>query len=221
MSLIAVTGMHREAVLFPKGADPIVSGGSNAGLAAKIDAAVAKGGKAIISLGICGGLEPGMRIGATIIASEVIGSGERYGADRRWAEALTMRLPRAQMGVIAGSDTVVCEPAQKAALHRDTGAVAVDTESHIAARMAAAYHLPFAALRIVSDAAEDRLPPAVLRALDADGKVQFGPVFRAVARNPAQIPSLLRTGRNSDRALKQLLRCFDLLGIGFGCPHLG
>ena len=124
-------------------------------------------------------------------------------------------------GIIAGTDEIVTEPAEKAALHRDTGAAAVDMESHIAARLADAYHLPFAALRVVSDAAEDRLPPAVIGAIDADGKLRLAAVLGSIARNPLQIPALIRTGRGSEAATKSLLRGFDLLGIGFGCPHLG
>lgn len=219
--LIAVTGMHREAVLFPKGNEPVVSGGVNAGLATKIEAAIARGGKAVISVGICGGLKPGLPIGTTVIATEVIGRSERYAADAAWHEALAARIPQASRGAIAGSDTIVTEPTQKAALHRDTDAIAVDTESHIAARVAAGYGLPFAALRVISDAAEDVLPPAVLQAIDAEGKLRIAAVLGAIARNPAQIPGLIRTGRNSDRAMRSLLRCFDLLGVGLGCPHLG
>ncbi len=102
-----------------------------------------------------------------------------------------------------------------------TGALAVDMETHIAASVAAAYDLPFAALRAVSDAAEDRLPPAVIGAIDADGKLRLGAVLGSIARNPLQVPALIRTGRGSEAATKSLLRGFDLLGIGFGCPHLG
>lgn len=219
--LIAVTGMQREARLFPRGVQVVISGGGNAGLGRRIERAIAQGARAIISVGIGGGLKPGLKVGSIVIAEEVVAEGARYHADAQWAEALAARLPAAMRGIIAGVDAIVTEPADKAALHAKTGALAVDMETHIAASVAAAYDLPFAALRAVSDAAEDRLPPAVIGAIDADGKLRLAAVLGSIARNPLQVPALIRTGRGSEAATKSLLRGFDLLGIGFGCPHLG
>ena len=219
--LIVITGMQREARLFPRGVQVVISGGDNAGLGRRIEKALAQGARAIISVGIGGGLKPGLKVGSIVIAEEVVSAGARYHADARWAEALAARLPQAARGTIAGVDAIVTEPADKTALHRETGALAVDMETHIAASVAAAYDLPFAALRAVSDAAEDRLPPAVIGAIDAEGKLRLGAVLASIARNPLQVPALIRTGRGNEAATKSLLRSFDLLGIGFGCPHLG
>lgn len=219
--LITVTGMHREARLFPQGTEVVISGGENAGLARRIEQAIAKGARAIISVGIGGGLKPGLSVGSIVIAHEVVAEGARYHADAEWADAVSARIPQAVCGTIAGVDAIVTEPHDKAALHAKTGALAADMETHIAASMAAAYELPFAALRAVSDAAEDRLPPAVIGAIDNEGHLRLGAVLGSVARNPLQIPALIRTGRNSDVATKSLLRCFNLLGVGLGCPYLG
>ena len=221
MTLIAVTGMQREARLFPQGTEAVISGGDNTGLARRIEQAFAKGARAVISVGIGGGLKPGLLVGSMVIADEVVAEGARYHADPAWAEAMAARLPHALRGTIAGVDAIVTEPADKAALRDRTGALAVDMETHIAASVAAAHELPFAALRAVSDAAEDRLPSAVIGAIDAEGHFRLGAVLASIARNPLQIPALITTGRGSEAAAKSLLRGFDLLGIGFGCPHLG
>lgn len=221
MTLIAVTGMRREARLFPQGVTVIVSGGGNAQLAAKIENAIASGASAVISVGIGGGLAPDLAVGSAVIADEVVGAGARYHADREWADALASRMPNVVRGIVAGVDAIVTAPEEKAELHRDTGALLADMESHIAARVASAYGLPFAVLRTVSDAAGERLPPAVLGAIDDAGALRLGAVLASVARNPLQIPALVRTGRGSAAATKSLLRCFDLLGVGLGCPHLG
>jgi adenosylhomocysteine nucleosidase len=219
--LIAVTGMQREARLFPQGTEVVISGGENAGLARRIEQAIAKGARAVISVGIGGGLKPGLPVGSVVIAEDVVAEGARYHADADWAEAMAARLPQARRGTIVGVDAIVSQPADKAVLRQRTGALAVDMETHIAASVAAAYELPFAALRAVSDAAEDRLPPAVIGAIDAEGHLRLGAVLASIARNPLQVPALIRTGRGSEAATKSLLRGFDLLGIGFGCPHLG
>ncbi|MEP7006362.1 MAG: phosphorylase, partial [Sphingomonas bacterium] len=52
-------------------------------------------------------------------------------------DMLALQLPGAQVGTIAASDAIVASAAQKRAMYEATGALAVDMESHIAARVAA------------------------------------------------------------------------------------
>src|SRR4029077_11025626 len=104
----------------------------------------------------------------------------------------------------------------KAKLFRQTGAVVVDTESHIVAMLADA--IPFAVLRVVLDAEHSELPPAALVALGPDGKVRLGAVLGSVLKRPSQIPALFRTARDSRLAFAALLRCCDALGIGLAAP---
>ena len=219
--LLVVTGMQREARIVGRGGEVIVSGGDVASLAEKIERAVAKGARAIVSAGICGGLSPALRVGSAVIANAVFTNGVPALADARWAEGLASRLPHAMRGAIAGSDMIIAAAADKAALHRLTGALAADMESHVAARVATAHGLPFAALRVVSDAADQSLPPAVAHALGPDGRPRIGAVLASVAARPVQIPALIRTARDSERALAELLRCLDRLGVAFACPYLG
>lgn len=220
-SVIAVTGMHREASIAGRGGEAVVSGGDNASLAGKIEAAIAKGGRAIVSIGICGGLAPSLSVGAVIIGNEAVWEGTRMPTDARWRNALAARLPQAVTGAVAGANAVLVGSDAKRALYRESGALAADMESHIAARAAADHGLPFAILRVISDSAAHTLPPAALDAIGADGKPMIGRVLKSVLANPAQIPALIRTARDSERAFAGLLRCLDLLGPGFGCPYLG
>jgi hypothetical protein len=62
--------------------------------------------------------------------------------------------------VIVGVNAVISNPADKQKLHALTGAVAVDMESHLVARLAASYDLAFAAVRVVIDPAHRAVPPA-------------------------------------------------------------
>jgi hopanoid-associated phosphorylase len=218
--LLAVTGMQREARLLPKGMEAVIAGGDNTDLAQRIERSIARGARAIISVGIGGGLKPGLAAGSLVIAQDVVAEGGRYDTDTGWAEAMAAQLPQAVRGTIAGVNAIITEPADKSALYHQTGALLVDMESHVAAAVASAYELPFAALRAVSDAAEERLPPAVTGAIDAHGRLKLGAVLTSIAKNPLQIPALIRTGRGSDAAEKSLLRSFDLIGVGSACPHL-
>ena len=90
-------------------------------------------------------------------------------------------------------------------------------ESHIAARVAARHNLPFAILRTISDSADHALPPAALVGMKPDGGVALGAILASLARNPAQLPALIRTGREAGAAfsaLRRALGALEALGIG-------
>ena len=113
---------------------------------------------------------------------------------------------------MTGQDRIAATVEDKRALLRRTGAIAVDMESHVAARVAARHQLPFAAIRIISDTAGEALPPAALVGMASDGGMALGAVLISLARRPAQLPALIRTGRNAGIALRELARVYDMLG---------
>lgn len=123
-----------------------------------------------------------------------------------WAERLKDALPHAHYGLIIGQDRIAATAAEKAALHAATGALAVDMESHIAARVAARHSLPFAAIRAISDTAHETLPPAALVGMKPDGSMALGKVLASLARRPWQLPALIRTGQGAKRAFAALRR---------------
>lgn len=222
MSVLAVTGLAREARITEGPGVTVIAGGGDAdALRARLDAAIASRPGGIISIGIAGALKSGLPAGKVIVATEIVSGSARFLADRRWIEEMALRLADAERGAIAGLDSILATVAAKRALFERTGALAVDMESHVVARVAEAYAIPFAALRVISDAADDALPPAALVAMNGDGSIAVGRVLRAVLADPFQIPGLLRTARDSERAFAALLRCRNLLGLGLACPYLG
>ncbi len=94
-------------------------------------------------------------------------------------------------------------------------------ESHVAARAAKEHGLPFAALRVVSDAAHRTLPPAARVALQPSGAIDLAGVLRSVIRSPLQIPALLRTAWEAEIAFAALLRCRNVFDGGFAGADLG
>jgi hypothetical protein len=133
---------------------------------------------------------------------------------------LAAKLPHAHQGPVIGSDVILDSANSKAALYEATGALAVDMESQIAARFAAARGLKLAALRVISDDARHTLPPAALVAMTPEGGIALGRVLWSVVKNPLQIPALVRTGVASNKAFAELLRCRDLCGVGFAGADL-
>jgi len=129
-------------------------------------------------------------------------------------EWLAQNLPDAHCGTVVGADSIIGSVAEKTALYADTGAIAVDMESHIAARVAARHNLPFAIIRTISDSADHALPPAALVGMKPDGGVALGAILASLARNPAQLRALIRTGRDAGAAFKTLGRAIEALDAG-------
>ena len=216
MTILAATGLLREArILRGPGVRAIPGGGDQQRLEAELDRAAPEV-RGIISIGIAGALAPGLRPGDWVVA-DAVGA---IPTDPAWAVRLVEALG-AVHGQIAGSDIMVADVAGKAALHRATGALAVDMESHVAARVAQRRGLPFAAARVISDAADRRLPPAARVGMRPDGGMDLAAVLRSLAADPRQLPALIRTGIEAERAFRALLRGYRRLGSRLGRPMLG
>ncbi len=221
MKIVAVCGLLREARIAAQGGVVAIAGGGDAKrLAAELSRA-ASNARGIVSFGIAGGLTPGLKSGTCIIATEVIHGGERMATHAAWRGRMKEKLPDAFLAPIAGTSSIVSSPEAKAALRAHTSAAAVDMESHVAAIFARERNIPFAALRVIADPAEAALPQAALVALSPDGSIRYGAVLRSVLSNPAQIPALMATARQSKIAFAQLLRCVQALGPGRAAPDVG
>jgi adenosylhomocysteine nucleosidase len=220
--VVAVTGLRVEARLAAgPGVRAVAGGGSAPALAAALEQALAQGAGAVMSFGIAGGLAESLACGTWVIARSVVAPAVRWPCDAAWLRILAARLPGALTADIAGVDAPIAEPAAKHALQRASGAAAVDTESHIAAALAAAHGVPFAAFRVVADSAGRLLPPAALVALAADGRIRGAAVLGSLARTPAQLPLLVRTAIDTATALRALSRGRRLLGHGLGYQDRG
>jgi hopanoid-associated phosphorylase len=216
--IIAVTSLALEArIALGPGVSVICSQGSQ--LHAALKSAVERGVSGIISFGIAGGLAPELAAGHWVVATAIRTGQQRFATDRAWTGRLLERLPGAVHADIVGTDAPVAEPSEKRRLHTQTGAAAVDTESHIAAMIAAAYQVPFVACRTVIDAVDTHLPPAALVGLRPDGTPDVAAVFRSVVRQPRQLPALLRVAVDSRIAGAALYRGRQMLGAGLGFPQ--
>ncbi len=211
MTVLGVVGLKREAKIVARAGVSVAIGG----------APISEGTRGVISIGIAGALSPGLKAGDCIIAERIVTASEAYPADAKWTARLAAALPQALIGAILGRGNIADSADVKAELHESTGADAVDMESHIAARAARDNGIPFATLRIISDRADQSLPPAALVAMRPDGSIALGRVLMSVLWQPSQIPALIRTGRESEKAFAALLRCVKVLGPGLGCPYLG
>jgi adenosylhomocysteine nucleosidase len=210
--ILAVCGLKREARLLEK-ARVRVATGTTFDVASDI--------QGIISIGIAGALSPDLDVGDIVVAERVITANEAFETDAAWTARLAARISNATIGAMLGRGEIAHSAEVKALLHQAGRAVSVDMESHVAARAAASRNLPFAALRVISDRADQSLPPAALVAMKPDGSIALGRVLWSIAKQPSQLGALIRTGRESEKAFAALLRCVEALGPGLGCPYLG
>lgn len=223
--ILAVTGLERERRILTgsgagQGIEVIVGGGDAARLEREADRA-APLARGIISIGIAGALAPELKPGEWIVADAVRGVDLAMPTDQAWRERLLARLPGAMQGLVLGGEAIVATAAEKADLHRTTGAIAVDMETHVAARVAARYRLPLAVARVISDAADRTLPPAARVGMRPDGGIDLPAVLRSLLADPLQLPALIRTGLEAERAFRALLRGHRRLGSHLGGPDLG
>ena len=216
--ILAATGLRREAqILSGPGVEVVAGGGDHARLEAALGR-LAPGARGLVSIGIGGALAPGLHPGDWVVADAVLAGAEAVPTDAAWADRLIAALPGARRGAILGADLMVAEVAGKAALHRETGALAVDMESHVAARVAQRHNLPFAAARVISDAADRSLPPAARMGMRPDGGMDLPAVLRSLLAHPLQLPALIRTGLEAERAFRALLRGHHALDPGLAGP---
>jgi adenosylhomocysteine nucleosidase len=217
VTILAICGLTREAEI--AGTDGVVAvagGGDAAGLRKKLNA-LHGDITGVISIGLGGALSPHLKVGDVVIGERIIAEDGSVTCDNSWRVLLAARLAGSHQGGIYGSDAVLENAAAKSALFElSGGALAVDMESQVAARFAAERQLPLAVLRVISDDASHALPPAALVAMMPDGGIALGRVLWSLAKNPLQLPALIRTGSHSGKAFKELLRCRRLLGRGLG-----
>ena len=176
--------------------------------------------RGVISFGVAGGLDPTLKSGDVVVATEVLAG------DARWLAGFSLNEDliasggfgrrRIVRGLLAGAEEVVSASHVKAALHSETGAAAVDMESHIAADYAAKARLPFAALRVISDPASRELPALAASVIKPNGDIDLRKVVHGIVRDPLALLDLVSTGLDFNRALRSLRGCRSFLLGGQG-----
>jgi adenosylhomocysteine nucleosidase len=160
----------------------------------------------VISAGVCGGLDPEIRCGSLVLPETVIGGlGERFRTSvahhRHHVAALSERGMRFATGALVTVPEPVATPEAKATLRKTTGAVAVDMESALILRDAAAAGCPGLVLRGISDDAADSLPHELMGLVTAEGRVLKARAARAVLMHPTIVPKTIQLQRATRRAL--------------------
>jgi hopanoid-associated phosphorylase len=196
-----ITGLASEAECLAALTDPvnIQIAGIGAGNAERCARALIAIRRApLVSFGLAGGLAADLKPGSIVVADSVITpDGYAYPTDAKFTARLLAALPNAVRRPIAGSRTIVASVDDKAALHRQTRAAAVDMESHQIAKVAHEAGVGFIVVRAICDPSNAALPDAALHAVGADGRPDIARIIARLALRPWDLPGLLRLGAYS------------------------
>jgi adenosylhomocysteine nucleosidase len=144
----------------------------------------------LVSFGLAGALHDGFACGDVLDAARVVGED----GVTLW-EGGPVGVTGGRRATILAASAVVDEPSERLALHRRTGADAIDMESGVLARSGRLT----GCVRAVSDTPSSPLGP-LARVVDSDGSVAWGGVAHAIAHPRRTVGALARVRQ----ALKRL-----------------
>ena len=174
----------------------------------------------LISLGFCGGLDPALACGSVVVPTRIVtpDAEERFDAHEAWHSAVLAGLADLNpcTDPLFSARDVITSAAVKRDIHQRHKACAVDMESAGIAHAARRLHVPFLAIRIVLDGANDALPHATADAVKPDGNLDLRGLMRGLARHPKDVPALMVLGRKSAIAQRSLREVCHALKRDFG-----
>lgn len=158
-----------------------------------------KGADCVIMAGVAGGLDPGLDLGDVVLEDS--------------AGVLEERMPGVVTGRMYTAAEIVCTPAEKSAIFRQTEAAVVEMEMEIVRRAAERVGVPLIGLRAVLDDAACVLPDYLGKVTDDVGQPRILALAGRMFRRPVMVAELARLGRDADVALTALTRALvELVG---------
>jgi adenosylhomocysteine nucleosidase len=145
-------------------------------------------GARVIMAGLGGALDPSLSVGDLVLDTPM----PDLKKDLPW-----------HVGGIHTARHVVATLAEKAALFRETGALAVDMEQETV-RRAVPRDVDLIGIRAIIDPADMAIDPAVLRFVDDVGRPRPLALASSLLRRPGLVPHLLELRANSAVALRNL-----------------
>jgi adenosylhomocysteine nucleosidase len=118
--------------------------------------------KWVISAGFGGGLNDGLRRGHIVMADEVANlAGQRLAVGLQLDPASLAAMKGLHVGRLLTVDSILRQPAERRRLAEQHGAIACDMESFAVAETCRQHGIPLLAIRVISDAVDDELPPEI------------------------------------------------------------
>ncbi len=182
-----------------------------------------QGATALVSWGFAGALSTALAPGVLVLAERVYDiAGCWYAADAAWLERLhEVAAPALTVttGALLTTTAIIRDSREKERLQRTFGAVAVDMESAAICAVARERHVPFIAVRSISDRADQNLPAAALNAVDETGRIRLAQALAGALGHPREFPMLLQLAATTGRARRTLRSLAQIAGNHLRVPE--
>jgi len=189
--------------------------------AGSLNESVVAGASGLVSLGTAGAIAPNIDPGTLLLPAQVRWlNGAMAKVDAEWHAQTSARLQREFSIVtkdILHSEEVVQSHA-KQSLFEQTGAIAVDMESGVLARLAQTADIPFLIVRTVLDPANQGVPSAASSSVDQNGDLDAVALSRHLVAQPFQLAAVIRLAMQFRRAARTL-RGTGRFGAGVLLEH--
>jgi adenosylhomocysteine nucleosidase len=148
----------------------------------------------VISAGLACGLHPQVQRGDIVMPNCILGEdGQRLAIDFRISSEQTTAVPGLHMGPLLTIDRVAFKTAEKLQLGQRHAALAVDMETLAVAEECCREKQRFLAVRVVSDAVDEELPPDVERLMTRKTWARkIGATAGSIVRRPSTVKDLWR-----------------------------
>jgi len=172
------------------------------------EALLGRGADALLSWGSAGGLVSNLPPGSLVLPKTVIAADQTaYPVDMKW-----------HADPMAESPAVLARPAEKKALFRRSGAIAVDMESAAVAAVAQKAKIPFMIIRAIADTVDRTVPQSILAAVDGFGRLRFFELLKGIVKRPTELLALVQLARDFRAACASLAAVARLTGGNFLAP---
>ena len=143
----------------------------------------------VISTGFAAALSPELERGHLLMPSRIVDlHGSQLEVGFTVSDDVAKTNSWLHIGDLLTVDEVIRQPARRRALYQDTDALACDMESIAVAEMCRQHKQRFMAVRVVSDAVDDVLPPAIENLLEQKSWAgKLGAASGAMLKSPATI----------------------------------
>lgn len=175
----------------------------------------------VISAGFAGGLRPELALHDLLMVDSVVDlQGRPLALDMKVDRTSLAQAKHVHVGRLLTADRIIRLPEEKRTLGEKHEALAVDMETYAVAEVCRRRHVPFLAVRIISDTADETLPPDIDRLMQATQSSSVartaGTVVGTLWNRPGSVKDLYalkeRALQASDRLAKFLAGMIGQLG---------
>jgi adenosylhomocysteine nucleosidase len=170
--------------------------------------------KWVISAGFAGGLNDGLRRGHIVMADEVVNlAGQRLSVGLKLDPQSLAGMKGLHVGRLLTVDSLLRQPAERHRLAGEHQAIACDMETYAVADVCRQHNVPLLAIRIISDAVDDELPPEIEHLISQKSLAsKLGAAAGAILKRFSAAKDLWRLREDALKASDRLAKF--LVGVG-------